>query len=153
MPSAGLYPIHTDKITFARDGRWYADGEPVLHPRLANLFSRYLRRKPEGGFEIWIDERFHSDVEVEDTPWVVIRADCGANGRVEIELNDGSHEELADQGLTVGSDDALYCRIKGGSERARFLRSAQSSLAGRIEETTSGFQLRCGHTIYPIDRD
>lgn len=152
MPGAGLYPIHTDRICFGRDGRWYADGEPITHKRLASLFSRCLRRKADGSFEIWIDERFHADVEVEDTPYVVVSADCHGNTLV-VELNDGSREPIAGGRLTIGDDDALYCRIKGGSERARFLRSAQSSLAEHIEQTGATFQLRCGDCRYPIERD
>ena len=71
MPGAGFYAIHTSKLAFRGDGRWYADDEPVVHERLARLFSRHVRRKPTGGYEIWIDDRYHADVDIEDTPYVV----------------------------------------------------------------------------------
>jgi len=152
MPSAGFYSIHTNKLSFRRDGRWYADEEPILHQRLARLFSRHLRRKPCGGYEIWIDERYHADIEVEDTPYVVIGAEFDENGEVRIELNDGTTEMLRPGGLQVGSGDVLYyCGVKDGRERARFLRSAYYQLAPHIEETAPGqFQLRCGKSTHPI---
>jgi len=154
MPGAGFYAIHTAKLRFRGDGRWYADDEPVVHPRLARLFSRYLRPKPGGGYEIWIDERYHADVEVEDTPYVVTSVTIAAPGRITIELNDGTAEPLDAASLSVGSADVLYCRVKGGSARARFLRPAYYQVAGFIEEAAPGqFQFRCGPTVHAIADD
>ena len=151
MPAAGFYSIHTSKLTFRSDGRWYADEDPVVHERLARLFSRYVRRKPSGGYEIWIDERYHADVDIEDTPYVVTAVDTDAVGRFTVELNDGTTESLHPDSLQVGAKDVLYCRVKNGSERARFLRAAYYQLATFIEEVGPGrFQLRCGGTTHPI---
>ena len=151
MPGAGFYSIHTDKLSFGTDGRWYADGEPVLHKKLANLFSRYLRRKRTGGYEIWIDDRYHADVEVDDTPYVVVGVDVDPDDDIYVELNDGSTEHLAGDTLQVSNADVLYCAVKNGTERARFLRPAYHQLADRIEQTEAGrFTLRCGAKHYPI---
>ena len=145
MPGAGFYSIHTDKLSFRADGRWYADDEPILHKKLASLFSRYLRRKAGGGYEIWIDERYHADVEVEDTALVVVAVDADPRDDLYIELNDGSTERLDAENLQVGRQDVFYCRVKGGSEQARFLRSAYNQLADRIGQNEAGdFVLRCG---------
>src|SRR5436190_7215906 len=94
MPGAGFYAIHTSTLSFRTDGRWYADDEPVTHQRLAQLFSRYLRRKPSGSYEIWIGERYHADVEIEDTPYVVTGVQAEANGGLSVELSDGTRERL-----------------------------------------------------------
>lgn len=151
MPGAGFYSIHTDKLSFRADGRWYADDEPVVHKRLALLFSRYIRRKTTGGYEIWIDEHYHADVDVEDTPFVVTGLDADPRDDLYIELNDASTERLNTGSLEVGDHDVLYCRVKGGSERARFLRSAYNQLADRIEPTEAGgFALRCSGKLHPI---
>lgn len=151
MPAAGFYSIHTDKLSFRADGRWYADDEPILHKKLALLFSRYVRRKPTGGYEIWIDERYHADVEIEDTPFVVTAIDADPEDDLYVELNDASTERLDTRTLEVGSHDVLYCRVKGGSERARFLRSAYNQLASRIDQTETGdFALRCGGKLHTI---
>lgn len=154
MPGAGFYAIHTDKLRFGRDGRWYADGEPITHQRLANLFSRHLRRKPDGGYEIWIDERYHADVEIEDTAYVVVAAEADdTQAELSVKLNDGSTERLDSDRLSMSQDSALYCTVKGGCERARFLRSVYHQLVDRIEQTEEGeFALRCGAKLYPIHR-
>jgi uncharacterized protein len=151
MPAAGFYSIHTAKLSFRSDGRWYADADPVTHERLARLFSRYLRHKPDGGYEIWIDERYHADVEVEDTPYVVTGVDTSATGTFLVDLNDGTTERLDPDSLRVGAFDVLYCRVKNGAERARFLRPAYYQLADFIDEVGPGrFQIRCGGTTHPI---
>ena len=151
MPAAGFYSIHTSKLTFRSDGRWYADEDPVVHDRLARLFSRYVRRKPSGGYEIWIDERYHADVDIEDTPFVVTAVETDAAGRFTVELNDGTTELLDPDSLQVGAKDVLYCQVKNGSERARLLRAAYYQLANFIEEVGAGrFQLRCGGITHPI---
>jgi hypothetical protein len=151
MPAAGFYSIHTSTLTFRSDGRWYADDDPVVHERLARLFSRYVRRKSGGGYEIWIDERYHADVEIEDTPYVVTMVDTSATGQFAVELNDGTREVLDVDSLHVGRSEVLYCRVKEGTERARFLRPAYYQLAHFIEEVGPGrFQLRCGGRTHPI---
>ncbi len=153
MPSAGFYAIANAKLRFASDGRWYADGDPVLHRRLASLFSRYLRRKPGGGYEIWIDERYHADVEVDDTPYVVIGVNRAGPGFT-VELNDGSTESLDADGLHIGRGNVLYCRVKQGAERARFLRPAYYQLAEFIEDVGGGqYRLRCGDATHTITHD
>ncbi|HYD50469.1 MAG TPA: hypothetical protein VEB21_19090 [Terriglobales bacterium] len=153
MPGAGLFPIHTDKLTFGRDGRWYADGEPVLHPRLASFFSRHLRRKPDGTYEIWVDERFHADVEVEDTPFVVVDVDSATDGALMLVLNDGTSEPLAGSGLRVTADESLSCAVKDGRYRARLLRPAQQRLEPLIEAIADSFEIRSGSRRYPIHAD
>ncbi len=150
MPGAGFYAIHTNKLSFRRDGRWYADDEPVMHDRLARLFSRYLRRKTDGSYEIWIDERYHADVEIEDTPYVVTSVSPVEGEGFFIELNDGTCELLAPDSLVVGRDNVLYTRAKGG-ERVRFLRPAYYQLAEAIEESGDGaLLLRCAGQTYPV---
>lgn len=150
MASAGLHLIHTERLLFARDGQWYADGEPVVHRRLAVFFSKHLRRKAGGGFEIWVDERFHSDCDVEDTPFVVRMIYGTSDGGFEIELNDESREPLDPASLSVGADDVLYCTVKNGAEKARLLRAAQAALASSIDAADGEFFLTSGGRRYPI---
>ncbi len=151
MARAGIHLVPSGKLSFRADGRWYADGELVTHQRLASLFSRHLRRASSGGFEIWLDEGSHAEVDVEDTPYVVTTATVRDDGAVSLELNDGTLEALAPEGLSVARDHVMYCAVKGGAERARLLRPAVQHLAAYIEEgDTGGFRLRCGNLVYPI---
>jgi len=156
MASAGFFSIHASKLKFGSDGRWYADGEPVLHQRLAQFFSRYVRQKPGGGYEIWVDQVYHADVEVEDTPHVVVAVSSDPRATEPgfvLHLNDGTSERLDPDSLEVGNGNVLYCRVKDGAERARLLRPAYYQLAYYIEEAASGqFELRCGGATHPIAR-
>jgi len=150
MPGAGFYAIHNAKLSFRGDGRWYADDDPVVHERLARFFSRYLRRKASGGYEIWVDERYHADVEIEDTPYVVTGVHSNPGG-LSLELSDGTIEPLDAETLQIGAANVLSCAVKRGAERARFLRAAYYQLTAFIEEPAPGrFLLRCGRTTHPI---
>lgn len=151
MTGAGFWAIPSAKLVFRKDGRWYADREPVTHERLAKFFSRHLRRKPDGhGYEIWVDERFHADVEVEDTPYVVAQLILGPDGSLQVQLNDDSVEPLDPTSLAVSPDGAVVCRVKGGQERARFLRPAQADLAPYVEDHENAWCLRLGQHHYTI---
>ncbi len=151
MVGAGFWAIPSAKLVFRKDGRWYAGDEPVTHERLARFFTRYLRRKPGGdGYEIWFDERFHADVEVEDTPYVVTAILPVSDGRLQVRLNDDSIETLDPVSLTVGADGVVVCWVKKGQERARFLRSAQADLVPYLEEHDEQWCLHVGEGHYPI---
>ncbi|MFN8624840.1 MAG: DUF1285 domain-containing protein [Candidatus Binatia bacterium] len=161
MPGAGFFPIAASQLRFGSDGRWYADDEPVTHARLARFFTRYLRRKASGGYEIWVDERYHADVEIADTPYVVVSVSAppsaaetcssSSGSGFTLLINDETTEPLDPTTLRVGAANVLYCRIKGGTEGARFLRPAYYHLAHFIEEIGDGhFWLRCGTAAHPI---
>ena len=151
MPRAGFYAIHNSSIRFGRDGRWYADGEPITNPRIADLFSRHVQRDADGGYRLRIADE-QAAIEVEDTPYVVIAAGADATAPW-VELNDRSREPLDPTSLTVGGDEVLYCRVKAGQESARFLRPAYYQLAPLFEVAPGGgFGLRCGDRVHPIGR-
>ena len=59
-------------------------------------------------------------------------ADDGKGGFVLI-LNDDTREALDPSTLEVGADNVLYARVKGGTHRARFLRSAYYHLSTNFE--------------------
>ena len=149
MARAGFYAISSSRITFGRDGRWYADGEPIENPRIADLFSRHVRRHPDGGYQIVMgDER--ARIEVEDTPYVVVSVGGDEREGFTLTLNDGSTELLDPPSLRVGAGEVLYCTVKGGAERARFLRPAYYQLAASIIEADGHVALRCRDQQYPI---
>jgi hypothetical protein len=151
MPRAGFYAIHNSSIRFGRDGVWYADGEPIANERIAALFSRHVRRRDGGGYELRIaDER--APIEVEDTPYVVVGVSRSPQA-IEVELNDGTREPLDPSSLEVGEGEVLSCRVKQGTERARFLRPAYYQIAPQMFEKEAGrFILRVGQREYAIRR-
>jgi len=144
MARAGFYAVQNSHIRFGRDGVWYADGEPIANARIAELFARHIRRTDDGSYVIEMDVE-RAPVEVDDTPYVVIGVDTDGAGAIHLELNDRTREELDPSTLEVGEHDVLYCRVKAGAERARFLRPAYYRIAPLIaEDGRGGFVLRLG---------
>jgi hypothetical protein len=152
MARAGFYAIHNSHIRFGRDGRWYADGQPIVNRRIADLFSTHVRRSEAGGYMLEIGPE-RAPIEVDDTPYVVVGVDVDDDGIARIELNDHSVEDLDPGSLQIGANEVLYCRVKGGAERARFLRPAYYQLAPFITESEADrFDLWLGGTAHPLAR-
>jgi hypothetical protein len=152
MPRAGFYAIHNSHIRFGRDGRWYADGQPIVNRRIADLFSRHVRRSDSGGYMLEIGPE-RAPIEVDDTPYVVVGVDVEEDGTARIELNDHSVEVLDPGSLRIGAGEVLYCDVKDGAEQARFLRPAYYQLAPFIAESRAGrFELRLGASAHPLAR-
>ena len=150
MPAAGFYAIESHTIRLGRDGEWYSDGERIANPRIARLFSRCVRRNPEGGYILQMgDER--APLEVEDTPFVVRQVEGDAQRGFTLLLNDETREPLAPSTLCAGPDHVLYCRVKQGEFEARLLRPAYYSLAEWVRPTPDGgFALEVGGRTHPI---
>jgi len=151
MPTAGFYAIESHTIRFGRDGEWYSDGERITNRRIADLFSRCVRRAPDGGYLLQMgDER--ASLDVDDTPYVVRQIDGDVESGLRVVLNDGSSEALDPRTLRSGEDHALYCRVKQGEFEARLLRPAYYALARFVEVDSDGrFRLRLGGATHPID--
>lgn len=141
------------RITLGKDGRWYADGERIANKRIATLFSKNLKRTPEGKYAIEIG-RDKVEVEIEDTPYVVTRVMGNPLSGFTIRLNDETEEALDPATLYVGKDHVLYCRVKGGEHPARFLRSAYYQLTTHVEEDPhrGRFFLCTGGSLYVIQQ-
>jgi hypothetical protein len=128
MPRAGFYPVESGKISFRRDGNWYTDEERIDNPRIALLFSRSINRNPDGSYFLQIgDER--AAITVEDTPYVVKSVEGDAASGFSVVLNDETREPLNAGSLQVGPDNVLYCAVKNGRFKARFLRPAYYHLS------------------------
>ncbi len=153
MPRAGFYEIRSSKIRFGRDGVWYADGEPIANERIARLFSENLVRQEDGSYRIEIGFD-RAPVEVEDTAYVVVQVEGDPDSGFQVLLNDGTVEPLSLDTVHIGDGHVLYGRVKGGRERARFLRAAYYQLSPYIEEERPGrFGIRSGGVVHPIGRD
>ncbi|HYK64661.1 MAG TPA: DUF1285 domain-containing protein [Patescibacteria group bacterium] len=150
MPRAGFYTVESGKISFRRDGNWYSDDERIDNPRIALLFSQSIKRNPDGSYYLQVAEE-RATITVEDTPYVVKALEDDELGGFTMILNDDSREEVKPAALEVGANHVLYTRIKGGAERARFLRSAYYHLSDCFESDDAGrfFVNLKGHR-YPL---
>lgn len=151
MPRAGFYAVESGKISFRKDGNWYTDDERIDNPRIALLFSQSIRQNPEGGYFLQVAEE-RAPITVEDTPYVVISVEDGADGGLALVLNDGTREALDPATLAIGAENVLYARVKSGKYRARFLRPAYYHLSGNFEaDASGGFFIQIGGKKYPLN--
>ena len=150
MARAGFYAVESGRISFRHDGHWYNDDERIENPRIALLFSRSLRRNPDGSYFLQVaDER--ASITVEDTPFVVTAVDDDGRGGFIILTNDQVREPLDPSTLAVGNANVLYCRVKSGEFPARFLRNAYYRLAEHfVTEDGEQFALVIDGRRYPV---
>jgi uncharacterized protein len=152
MPRAGFWAIDPiRKISFGKDGWWYANDERIQNRRINVLFSKHLNRTPEGEYEIAIGwDRV--TVVIEDAPFVVTQVTGDPVRGFTLRLNDESEEQLDPATLSIGKENVLYCRVKGAAYPARFLRPAYYQLTVYVQEDeqSGSFHLRLNDTTYPI---
>jgi hypothetical protein len=150
MPRAGFYAVESGKISLRRDGNWYTDEERIDNPRIALLFSRSIRRNPDGSYFLQVsDER--ASITVEDTPYVVKSVQGDAASGFAVVLNDEEREPLDYGSLEVGPDNVLYCRVKNGAFPARFLRPAYYHLSECLGvDDNGGFFFNVAGRRYPV---
>jgi uncharacterized protein len=150
MARAGFYAIESGKISFRRDGNWYTDDERIDNPRIALLFSRSVKRTPDGSFYLQVAEE-RAPITVEDTPYVIKAVYEDDNGGFIVVTNDDEHEALDAATLEVGLDNVLYCRVKGGAFPARFLRTAYYHLSNNFfTDDGETFSLVVHDRRYPV---
>lgn len=152
MPKAGFWAIDpTRKISFGKDGWWYANDERIQNRRINLLFSQHLHRTPNNDYEIAIGwDRV--TVVIDDAPFVITRVTADPKQQLILRLNDESEELLDPTTLSIGEDNVLYCRVKDGAYRARFLRPSYYQLAAHVQEDdiTGRLFLHIRDTTYPI---
>jgi len=150
MARAGFYTVESGKISFRRDGNWYSDDERIDNPRIALLFSQSIKRNPDGSYYLQVAEE-RASITVEDTPYVVKALEDDELGGFVMVLNDDTREALDPAALEVGGGNVLYARVKDGTERARFLRSAYYHLSDRFESDDAGrFYVNLRGHRYPL---
>lgn len=131
-PGPGGDPGLSGAFRIDRDGAWRHEGVEVTHPGvLRNLFAN-LRTDGEG-YHIQAGP-LRVPVQVDDTPFVVVRAEpADPRGTIEAYLSDGSREPLDTGSLALDRRGIPYCRVKGGQFPARVSLAAWLQLADKIE--------------------
>ena len=132
-PGAGSRPDATPAGVFRidREGAWRHEEVEVTHPGvLRNLYANlrvdstghYLQAGP-----------LRVPVQVDDAPFVVVRAQTDDPRAIDIHLSDGSRDTLDPTTLSLDERGIPHCRVKGGQFRARFSVAAWLQLAGKVE--------------------
>lgn len=136
-----------EKIRLNREGDWFQGDNPITHERTLELFFKSIVHTDEGYF--LSGEKMPVAIEVEDTAYFirgVNRTDSGYT----VDLSDATSEELDPKTLSFGEENELYCLVKNGSERAKFLRPAFYEIMKDLTEEASFFGLRVGGLFYPL---
>ncbi len=144
MPAkAGKGPEGADippcMIYVDKEGAWFHKGAPIIHRELLVLFYQCLSLDEEGRYIITLKDQV-CRLDVEDTPFVILRADFvparrdGQTERFVLHLIDQTKEELVPETLSIGPGHVLYCKVKAGEFAARFLRPSYYQIADYIEE-------------------
>ncbi len=141
--------IHIDK-----EGTWYYQGLPIIHPEIYRYLNQHLERDEKGNYRVRIGDDMCC-VDVEDAPFVVtyLRLDRSPPGpRFMITLNDGTRETLQIETMSFGDRNVPYCLVKGRWFKARLSRASYYELAKHIEysEDTDEFFIMVNGTKYPL---
>ena len=138
-------PTHCgdSEMRIARDGTWYHQGSPIGRIAMVRLFSRILRREPDGGY-VLVTPVEKLDIAVEDAPFVAVEMKAEGEGtamRLAFRLNTGDL-------VTAGPNHALrfatgddgprpYLHVRAGLEaliaRPVYYELAELALASDAE--------------------
>ncbi len=127
MARAGFTAIHSGRIRFGKDGRWYCDDEIIPNKAICRLYAKAMTVDDDGVARLRLGED-RAEVTIEDTPWVVVQVDGDPARGFELVLNDETREPLDPTRLRVGAGNVLYAAVKGGRHDARLLRPAYYEL-------------------------
>ncbi len=140
-------------IVLDREGRFWHDGRPVEHPRLAAALHRWIDRDPETDRFILRAGQQWCYITVEDAPFQITGVSFEGDAphtRVELILDDETREELDYGSLRQRANNVLYCRVKDGRFDARFQRNAYYKLAGLVEFEGEEPGLVAAGRLWPI---
>jgi hypothetical protein len=137
------------KLFIDKDGRWFQNGNEIIHKAIYRQFCAMLEKTPSGGYQVRMGREV-CGVEVEDAPFVVKGINEGSDGSISIQLNDGTTEPFDPAGFWMGKENVPYCKIRDGLFHARFSRPAYYQIARYIHSDGEGkdffFHLNGKHT-------
>lgn len=149
MPPELLERFRAIGLRLDRDGQFWHEGQRVEHARLRQALLRWLDVGADGRDLVRLDDVRYAYVTVDDTHLRVTAARWH-DQRVWLVLDDGSQEELAYPTLTLGADDGLRCRVRGGRLTARFGTGAQQVLLEHVDGEGDGHVLVAAGQRWPI---
>ena len=144
-------------IRIDREGVWRYHGAEMHRKDIVQYLAGFLQ-KTEKGYCIEIPDVDYADIEVEDTPLVVVSAERKETEEGEgivILLSDGLEEILEPHTLTQTDENVLYCTVRGGKFPCRFLRKSYYQISRYVEydELNDQYFLSLNGKKYVIRRD
>jgi hypothetical protein len=144
------------ELCINKEGEWIYKGDPLKRQKVVKLFSRILKREGDEYFLVTPVEKWQIDVE--DTPWLIVRADVNLNDQgkqvVRCVTNlDDTVEISASHPLEMRPYDnqaAPYVLVRANLY-ARVNRSTLYDMTNHIEENEDGvFGLRSHNEFFPL---
>jgi hypothetical protein len=114
-----------------REGAWRHEEVEVTHPGV--LRNLYANLRVDGAGHYLQAGPVRVPVQVDDAPFVVVRAQTADPRAIDLHLSDGSRERLDPGTLSLDPRGIPRCRVKGGQFQARFSVAAWLQLAGKVE--------------------
>ena len=139
LTEAQIEKLRQSGIRLDAEGRFWHEGEEVLHEGLRAAFWRWLDRNPDGRHVLRLDERRFVYLEVDDAPYLV-RSLRWEGPRAWILLSDGSESALDCATLRLGPTGIAYAIVKRGLT-GRLSSSAWSALSERMTSRDGGIWL------------
>lgn len=133
--------VDTEVITLTRNGVWLSDGIEIDHEPTRRLFAKILKKDAHGYF-LSIG-RETKRIIVEDTAYFVHRIDGDHSHGFELWLNDETHEDLLPLTLSY-VPGRLTCRIKSGTEEAKFLHAPYFEILSELIEHDGSYWIVIG---------
>lgn len=137
------------QLNINRDGDWLNEGIEITHAGILANLRENLRLDADGYYVQAGPVRI--PVEVEDTPFAVIRVEAEGDG-LKLTLNDETQEPLDPLTLRFAQGKVPYCRVKGGQFEARLTPQATWQLAQFLEydEASNSAILCVAGACYPV---
>lgn len=140
-------------IVVKRDGTWLHEDRPVTRDRLVVLFSRVLRREPDGAYAL-VTPAERMTITVEDAPFAFVEARIEGEGRARrialrerrgdwIEIGPRHPLRLVSTETAFKPYALMRTRLEGLASR-----SVAQEIAGSIEPGAPG--LWAGGVFFPV---
>jgi len=97
-------------LEICSDGRWLYQGSPISRLRMVKLFSRILRREPDGRYHL-VTPVEKVGISVEDAPFLAVEMDVSGRGRDQVL----TFRTNVDDVVVVDRDHPLFFRIEAAS--------------------------------------
>jgi len=150
MSTPGLPRWSLPQLRIDRDGGWFNEGTEITHTGILAELRRNLERDAQGYYVQAGPVRI--PVEVEDTPFTVVRVEPARGHGLLLTLNDGTQELLDPTTVCLARGEVPYCRVKAGGFEARLTRAATWQLAQFIQydEASNSATLVLAGARYPL---
>jgi hypothetical protein len=140
-PSNAPFFVDNEVIVLTKNGIWIADEVEISHEPTRKLFAKSLKKDPNG-YHLHIGKET-KQIQVEDTAYFVHRIDGSAEEGYQVWLSDETQEFLDPKTLKY-RPARLTCKIKNGTEEAKFLHAAYFDLLKDLKQDMNSYYLEFG---------